>query len=249
MMRSVSLSLSNLARTASDLRRPLGRLSAAPNDPCPLDSLSRPERWLWMHGVRCGPAINEVAVPCGWCVEAQQAITVAADRTGEVLVYEPCLREPRRPVLVEGLIADATLRLLGAATPPPSSSPRVLSDVFWLDQLLEICLLSPLGEPPPWPVLASLHPCFSGAATPELIRHERDRTLSTWAELQNDVIRARVSWVPVTPALAAWFDEGSLARWLNASYPDVSTMLDELAELLRDVDFQRVLATLVAIRP
>lgn len=202
-----------------------------------------------MHGVRCGPAIGEVAVPCGWCVEAEQAITVAADRTGEVLVFEPCLRETRRPDLVEDLLADATLRVLGASTPAPISCPSALSDVFWLDQLLEICLLSPLGEPPPWPVLAASHPCASGAATPELIRHERDRTLSTWAELRSDVIGARMSWVPVTPALAAWFDEGSLARWLHACCPEVSTMLDELAELLREADFQRVLATLAPIRP
>lgn len=248
-MQSVSLSLSILAQTASELRRPLGRLGSAPAELCPLDSLSHPERWLWMQGVRCGPAIIEVAVPCGWCVEAERPITVAADRTGEVLVHEPCLLKPRRPAEVESLVADATLRLLGAATPPPTYAPSVLSDVFWLDQLLEICLISPLGEPPPWPVLASLHPCASGAATPELIRHERDRAMSTWRVLQNDLIEARAPWVPVTPALAAWFDEGSLARWLQATYPDVSTMLGELAELLRKADFQRVLATLLPVRP
>ena len=253
-MRSVSPSLTELARTASDLERPLGRLGPSSTTIgsrgalCPLDSLARPRRWPWMHGVRCGPVVAEVAVPCGWCAKSDQPITVAADRLGTALIYEPCQVEPRLPAEVEELLADATLRLLGAPTRSPWQSPASLTDAHWLDQLLEVCLISPLGEPPPWPILATLHPCATGVATPELIRHERQRSMSTWATLKAEIIDGRAPWVSLTPTLATWFDEGSLARWLLAAYPDQSTMLGELEELLRPADFGRVAATIESTR-
>ena len=244
MMRSVSLSLAALARTASDLQRPLGRLSSPSGHICPLDSLSHPNQWLWMHGVRCGSIVDEVAVPSCWGMEAEGLVTVAADRSAHVVVFEPWHQALRSPADAEALVADATLRLLGVSTPPPNETPIELSNAFWLDQLLEICLISPLGEPPPWPVLASLHPCAARAAKAGLARPERGFLAPTWAELRTDVIDGRAPWVPLTPTLAAWFDEGSLARWLHASYPDVATMLEELAELLQPADFDRVLTTL-----
>lgn len=250
LMRSVSPSLSELAHAASDLGRPIGRLDSSSHTAnavdtlCPLDSLAQPQRWLWMHGVRCGPVVAEVAVPCGWCVASDRAITVAADRHGVALIYEPCQAELRAPRDVEELVADATLRLLGAPTPPPWQTPDQLCDAHWLDQLLEICLISPLGEPPPWQILASLHPCATRSATPELIRHERQRSMSTWASLKTEIIEGRAPWGSLDPALAAWFDEGSMARWLWTAYPDQSTMLNELEELLRPADFGRVIATI-----
>jgi hypothetical protein len=245
-MRSVSLSLAALARSASDLHRPLGRLNTPSGQICPLDSLSRPNQWPWMHGARCGPIVDEVAVPCGWWGEAKGPITVAADRFAHIVVFEPWGEGLRLPANAEALAVDATLRLLGVSTPPPDETPVELSNTFWLDQLLEICLISPLGEPPPWPILAALHPCATRASIPGLVRHERGFPAPTWKELRVDIINGRVPWVPLAPTLAAWFDEGSLARWLHAGYPDVATMLDELAELLRPVDFERVLATLTS---
>ena len=177
MMRSVSLSLAALARSASDLHRPLGRLNTPSGQICPLDSLSLPNQWPWMHGARCGPIVDEVAVPCGWWGEAKGPVTVAADRFAHIVVFEPWGEGLRLPANAEALAVDATLRLLGVSTPPPDETPVELSNTFWLDQLLEICLISPLGEPPPWPILAALHPCATRASIPGLVRHERGSPL------------------------------------------------------------------------
>lgn len=247
-MRSVSRSLAALARTASDLQRPLGRLSSPAGHLCPLDSLSHPNQWRWMHGARCGPIIDEVAVPCGWCIDGEGPIIVAANRSAHVVVFEPCHNILRLPADVEALVVDAALRLLGVCTPPPTETPSELSDVFWLDQLLELCMRSPLGEPPSWPIMAALHPCATTTrvAVSGLVQPTQASAMSTWEQLRTDIIDGRVPWVPLTPTLAAWFDDGSLARWLHASFPDVATMLNELAELLSPVDFARVLATLTS---
>ena len=246
MMRSVSHSLAALARTASALQRPLGRLSFPSGHLCPLDSLSRPNQWRWMHGARCGPSVDEVAVPYGWCIDGEGPITVAVNRCAHAVVFEPCRDALRLPANAEALVVDAALRLLGVSTPPPNETPSELIDAFWLDQLLGLCMISPLGEPPSWPILAALHPCTTGFPVSGLVRHEQASAMSTWEQLRTDVMNSRVPWVPLTPTLAAWFDEGSLARWLHAGFPDTETMLNELAELLPPVDFERVLASLTS---
>lgn len=240
-MRPVPPSLSTLAHHAGDLERPLARLSGSA---FPLSSLAHGRHWRWMHGVRCGPAATEVAVPFVRCFVCGVLRVIAADRDGEVVVFDACLQRPRRPDALEELVVDAALRLLGLPTPPPVDSPATLSDTVWLDQVFDLCLLSPVGEPPPWTMLSALHPCARGVPTPEAIRHERQRSLGSWTDLRTAVLEGGAGWVPAPAALAEWFDEGSFARWIRGAVPDPETMVEELAELLRPPDFRRVLSTL-----
>ena len=240
-MRSVPPSLSTLARHASDSHRPLARVSGAA---FPLNSLAGGQHWSWMHGVRCGSAVTEVAVPFEWCMVCDMPLTIAADRSGEAVVFDACFEHPRGPGVLDELVVDAALRLLGIATPMAVDSPGVVSDGIWLDQIFDLCLLSPLGEPPPWPMLGALHPCARGVPTPEMIRYERQRSLGSWSGLREAVLDGCAGWVPVSAALAQWFDEGSVARWTQATAPDPQTMIDELADLLRPADLRRVLSTL-----
>jgi len=240
-MRSVPSSLSILAHHATGLSRPLARVSGSS---FPLGSLATNRHWSWMHGVRCGPAVTEVAVPFDWCAACDAPLSMAADRNGTLVVVDLCFDGPRRPRPLEDLVVDAALRLLGVATPEATATPAAVSDGVWLDRIFDLCLLSPLGEPPAWPMIAALHPCARGIPTSEMIRYERERSLGTWSALRGEVLDGHADWLPVPVALADWFDEGSFARWAQATIPDMATMVGDVAELLRPSDFRRVLSTL-----
>jgi len=241
MTRPVPRYLHRLARAAIRQDQPVG---LAENTVVAL-TLSRGEPdWTQVHGVRCGPEVRAIAFPFGWCVEFDMPLALAIDRRDTAIVVDPHRPDALFVDEPESLLLDAARRVLGLPTPPPDTTPLHLNDMVWLHRILELTLDSPLGEPPPWPLLACLHPLSNGNHTPEGLRHRRKALHTDWHSVHRLAQTTGVDWVPLTPAGAAWFDLGSFSRWLLAALPDSATMLQELGELLRPSDYTRVASTL-----
>ena len=190
-------------------------------------------------GVRFGPDVDAVAVTLG----RRPAPVLAVDRWGEAIVADPA--HHRAPAVDASLVLDLARRSLGLATAPPEQDVGELVELVWLDRMLDATLRAPLGEPPAWPTLARLHP---GARcgppeSPEILRH-RVEGAPSWPRLRTAIIESRVRWPPVSPALAGWFDDGSLCRHTLAVHPHASVMLSDLHELLRPSDAERIDAAL-----
>jgi len=118
-----------------------------------------------------------------------------------------------------GRVPDICRRVLGLPTAPPSSDPRVLWDVDWLDRILAQRLAADLGSPPPsWQDVYALR------------RHRRSDG-APWAILRREVAAGLLD-VGLPADLAAWMDDGMFERELLARYPDRSYILADLAELL-----------------
>ncbi len=241
MTRSTPSALFGLAKATIEHQRPLGlvegRIVALTLRPGAPD-------WTDVHGLRCGPAVAAAAFSFGWSDRCDRPLAFALDRHHTAIVADPQLTEPLFVDEEDSLLLDAARRVLGLHTPPPNRTPLELNDAVWLDRMLEMVLGHPLGEPPLWPVLASLHPLSDGCPTPETLRHHRNSLRTDWSEVHELASAIGVDWVPLTAAGAAWFDAGSLSRWLFAALPEPSTMLTELRELLRPSDFARVSTSL-----
>ncbi len=237
MTRPVPHHLQHLAADAIRRNRAVGLIDESV---VALTTLVDQPDWTPVHGLRCGPTVGAIAFPFGWQPQHQLPLALAIDRHDTAVVVEPGRAGALFVDEEESLLIDAGRRALGLPTAPPAATPLELNDAVWLHRILELTLDSPLGEPPPWPILSSLHPLGGGGLTPEGLRHRR-RTLQTgWHTVHQEAQRAGVDWVPLTPALSAWFDHGSLARWLLASLPEATTIVAELGELLRPSDFARV---------
>ncbi len=237
MTRPIPQHLQHLADDAIRRDRAVGLIDGSV---VALTTLADQPDWTPIHGVRCGPAVGAVAFPFGWRPQHKLPLALAIDRSDTAVVVEP-----KRPGALfvdeeESLLLDAGRRALGLPTPPPASTPLQLNDAIWLHRILELTLDSPLGEPPPWPVLSCLHPLSEGSLTPEGLRHRRRAVHTEWHTVHQQAQRTGVDWVRLTPAMAAWFDHGSFARWLLASLPEATTIAAELGELLRPSDFARV---------
>jgi len=241
MTRPVPRYLHRLARAAIRQDRPVG---LADNTVVALTLGHSSPDWTHVHGVRCGPEVRAIAYPFGWCDEFDMPLALAINRSDTAIVVDPHRADALFVDDGESLLIDAARRVLGLPTPAPGATPLHLNDMVWLHRIFELTLDSPLGEPPPWPLLACLHPLSDGSHTPEGLRHRRGALRTDWQSVHQLAQATGVDWVPLTPTGAAWFDLGSFSRWLLASLPDPATVLRELGELLRPSDYTRVAGTL-----
>jgi hypothetical protein len=137
---------------------------------------------------------------------------------------------------------------LGLATPPCERTPLDLLDAAFIESVLDMLLGADLGSSrPTWIDLCPSHPLSGSLAiTPtELCRRRFDVAAISWSEVRHritdhvgypdpELTPAVARWPDpeLTPAVVRWLDDGSLARWLLARYPEPAQMLDDVCELL-----------------
>lgn len=200
-------------------------------------------RGLPLLGTRFGRSVDAVASRVGFGRAASPPPIVAVDRFGEAVMLDPLLDEPFDVHDESSVVVDAALRSLGVDTPEPSRSVAEYLDAVWLDRALEATLEAPLGEPPGWHHVAALHPSAPATPTllsPEHLVHRRRSESIDWRSFQDRVVDRSIAWPPLTAALAAWFDAGSLSRHLFSLHPEPDVVRAELAELLRPGDVERI---------
>ena len=116
-----------------------------------------------------------------------------------------------------GPLDDLCHRIIGLGTPPPDTPARRFLDALWLDRVLAEALGRPRGAAGPCPdTVLELRPKAQG-----------------WPELRQSCAVGRLAIPGVEPADAAWFDDGSFARWVVRSTPDPCEALADLAHLHR----------------
>jgi len=203
-----------------------------------------------LNGLRAGPGVEAAAFPLSWDGHSPSS-AISVRRSGEMLV---AARQAGLPdsagslatlVVVDhnALVVDLARRIMGLPTSPAPASTTSLHDTLWLDRMVETCLAAPIGEAPPLAQLLALHPSANGrhrqsadgaqaTMTTEALRHLRSRSSADWSRLHAEACDHGVAWAGIGPALASWFDPGSLARWLFSMLPEPEAMLDELGELV-----------------
>jgi hypothetical protein len=171
---------------------------------------------------------------------AEVAVAYLVDRRGaqggavQVLDGTMPLGDPYDTGMLGGRIPDVCRRVLGVPTRPPSDPVDELWCVDWLDRVVEAVIGRDLGTAvPPWPVLRAL---WRGAPAVE----------SPWAIVRRRVADGSLAVAGITPALAAWMDDGMFSREALAAYPERNELLVDLAELLPPRTMATLLATLAA---
>ncbi len=129
-----------------------------------------------------------------------------------------------------GLLLDALHRALGLATEPPAQHPGVFLSRLWLASVVE----AGRERPSTWAEVVACHPAMvvlaangQSLGSAHLAVAARAMTDAWgWSGVHR---QATKGWLHalVEPSVAAWMDEGMLARWLDASLPE----LDVLTEL------------------
>ena len=206
-------------------------------------------RGLPLLGTRFGPSVDAVASRVGFGRPHNPPPVVAVDRYGEAVMVDPLLDTPYDVSGEPSIVVDAALRALGIATPLPDRPVAAFLDAVWLDRALAATLEAPLGEPPGWGDLASLHPCAPDRPrllSPEHLVHRRRSGAHSWSAFRSSLIERSITWPPVTGALAAWFDPGSLCRHLFSYLPEPEVVRAELGELLSPHDVARIESVMVA---
>jgi hypothetical protein len=240
----VSFPLMAVATEAAQRRVPVlltgGKIVPIP-DPTPLG--------LPLLGIRLSRSVDAVASRAGFGRTGSPPPVVAVDRFGEAVLLDPLLEAPYDVTGETSIVVDTGLRALGLETSAPDRSVLSLLDAVWLDRTLMVTLAAPVGEPPGWGELATLHPCAPATGrltSPEHLVHRRRVASLSWPAFRSSLIEGMVSWSPITGALAAWFDPGSLCRHLFSLLPEPEIVRAELCELLSAQDSARIEAVMVS---
>lgn len=140
-------------------------------------------------------------------------------------VGEPC----------EGLLVDCARRAFRHDTPPPPPTTAQLHAAIWLDRVLAATLAQG-AKALSWPEVAALHPASADtiAMTPAAIAtaSERLAQAGAWGALRRAAARHEKPELPVSPAAAAWMDDGLFARWCLAVLLEPSAAATELEAVL-----------------
>lgn len=155
--------------------------------------------------------------------------TVLAGAGGSTLIESP----------PEGLVADALRRTLGLTTPAPDISVGTLVEAGWLDAIAGVAFGGP-ERISSWSQLARLHPLAGADGVPSADDLARDvaelEAASSWRRLRHlaELRSPRVGRPPggTETSPAAWFDDGSFARWATRNLPDPSELLGSLMTVL-----------------
>ena len=114
-----------------------------------------------------------------------------------------------------GPIDDLCRRLLGMATPGAPPLDAATRRAWWCDRVLDDTLRRPVGDPPSPARVAELRPPPVG-----------------WHEVHRRCATGGLEVPGLTRDMAAWFDTGAFARWVQRSLPDVDQTLPDLVTLL-----------------
>lgn len=174
--------------------------------------------------------------------EAEAAtVVVLADRGGQVTSHGTGIDGPEGSEPMVGRVPDLVRRTLGLPTEPPQGTAAEWWRACWLDALvagaaahpgLTVDRARPLTSTLPLVLVEAL------VAEPTLCEDggwPRLRELAALPEPPDDpgLAAVRATMTPfVEPATAAWFDDGSFARWLLAALPSVDELLELAAALV-----------------
>jgi hypothetical protein len=142
-----------------------------------------------------------------------------------------------------GRVDDALRRALGLTTSPPVEGTARLWASQWLDTLLAGAALERGGTTRRRRTLATLvaaHPAAQAfdldpacCRVADLISHgTRLGVLRSWSQLRGACADGRWSHEELSPATAAWLDDGAFSRWLLGAYPELGELRDALGDLL-----------------
>ena len=190
-------------------------------------------------GVRCGPRVQAVAYPLAARLIGlaqgelhNTTIAVVVNRAAPAQIIDP-----RRPLPLDiktelGPAVDVGRRVLSIATPEEHTPPVDVLDVFWLDSIISATLRLGPEQPLNWGSTAMLHPLSNEAIEPWQLRERRTGLTLGWDAFRQRASNASSPWPGMDPAIAAWLDDGSFARWCLADLPEKDTLLEDLRDLL-----------------
>jgi hypothetical protein len=139
-----------------------------------------------------------------------------------------------------GNALDLARRVLGLDTPPAGVSVDDVLLALWLDKVVAMALEDGAGLQRAEVVAA--HPLAAEVGPdPLALVLARSEVPVTWESLRREVVAGRHRWLDVAPAVAAWFDAGSFARWVASFVPELAE-LTETVRALVPVDSRAVLA-------
>jgi hypothetical protein len=140
-----------------------------------------------------------------------------------------------------GWVADVLARALGRPTPPATTSPAILIELAWIDQLATGLLARP-SRMRSWRWMADRHPLRGGGPVPSptdlSARTAIEGAARTWRSLREAVADAPLPAARMGPpggrptTAAEWFDDGALSRWLCRDFPPPEQLVPDLLAVL-----------------
>jgi hypothetical protein len=166
---------------------------------------------------------------------ARDGHVVSRVRQGDQVMTEPP---------ASGITLDCLQRALGLPTAPAAVPVSHLLSLLWLDRVVRAA--RGRRQPLRWGQVSRLHPAVElAAAIPgvadtylESVVEELDRSVN-WDRLRQLVMAGGWPVFGITPEEAAWFDGGSLSRWVFAQWPSVPVLLAEVRRALPSAEARR----------
>jgi hypothetical protein len=135
----------------------------------------------------------------------------------------------------EGRLLDCLRRCFELPTPPPPAGAARVQLVVWLLTVHDT--IRRTGRQLTWREVAELHPVAALRADPAL-RHAGPAVIPeliriagqtwSWDDLRQGAVRGAWGDDIVTPALAAWMDEGMFARWILSELPAPEELVNQV---------------------
>lgn len=152
-----------------------------------------------------------------------RATSLVSRTAGEVtlLRFEDAGTAIEAPEEARGLVPDALRRCLHLPTPPPDVPVATFFTAVWFGAVRAVGAASsrPLG----WEQLQSLHPSHHPGRPLAVTAREQASGIG-WDGLRWQTVERRWVVPSVSPELAAWFDDGSFARWIQPSSADLAAV-------------------------
>ena len=160
----------------------------------------------------------------------RRGIEVSLAKTG--IGETPVVVDLCGPPTVSGRVPDACRRVLGLPTAPPEHDPQLLWAVDWLDRILAKLLDRDLdSRPPAWAAIEQLY-------------RGRPSESAPWSILRRECAAGHLPLDLLFPGEAEWMDDGMFSRQAIAAYCDLRETVVDLAELLPDDTWQKIVARL-----
>lgn len=148
-----------------------------------------------------------------------------------------------------GRLVDVCLRALGLATPPAPTHSTELWALQWLDNIVARVargekmrgLVAAALAHPAIELVAEHEPRLLDEAIARLVRlGELMGQQRPWPRLHQAAAAGEWPVDGLSPAGAAWMDDGMFARWLLAEYPTIDDYLAELRNLIPETTVDAV---------
>jgi len=138
-------------------------------------------------------------------------------------------------------VTDVCRRVLGLPTPPPATTTADLLASWWLDAIIGLIIGADLGEPSPdWSrCRALLGELGHRPLAPLGARIAREYP---WPIVRRWATRRPLCGVPCPTA--AWFDDGSFARYVVGGYGPIDELRADVEELLAPSTAKQLAAVL-----